>query len=130
LVQSGAQSFSEFHRVVVCPEMHEEQPGLFVQHVTVECGHRNPVLAKSLDDGIDFFRRQGLKLSLAGGAIGLVAALALSRAIRGLLYQTETGDMRIYLLTAVLLLFVTAVASYLPAAKAARTDPMKTFREV
>jgi putative ABC transport system permease protein len=73
---------------------------------------------------------QGMKLSIVGSAIGLVATSVLSRAIRGMLYQTQTIDMSIYLVTAVLLQLVTAVASYVPAAKAASTDPMKTLRGV
>ena len=73
---------------------------------------------------------EGMKLSLVGSAIGLVATLVLSHAIREMLYQTQIVDTPVYCLTAVLLFIVTAAASYVPAAKAARSDPMKTLRSV
>jgi predicted permease len=73
---------------------------------------------------------QGLKLAVIGCAIGLVTTFALSRAIAGMLYQTQTVNPAIYLLMCALLLVITAAASYLPAARAASTDPMKTLREI
>ena len=73
---------------------------------------------------------QGMKLSLIGSAIGVGATLLLSRTISGMLYQTNPIEPETYIFTAVLLLVVTAAASYLPANKAARTDPIKTLRSV
>src|SRR5271166_3368709 len=42
------QAFGELLRVVIRPEMHEEQPRLVVEHVVVECGNLDPVLAQCL----------------------------------------------------------------------------------
>jgi ABC-type antimicrobial peptide transport system permease subunit len=71
---------------------------------------------------------QGMKLALIGSAIGVGATLLLSRTISGMLYQTNPIEPETYILTALLLLVITAAASYLPANKAARTDPIKTLR--
>jgi ABC-type antimicrobial peptide transport system permease subunit len=72
---------------------------------------------------------RGLKLAFAGSAIGLVASLGLAHAIAGMLYKTETFEPVIYLSMFLLLLALTAAASYIPAARAAKTDPMKTFQD-
>src|SRR5262245_14168733 len=53
LVQRRAQARSQLPGIVIGPEMHEEQPGLLVQHMTVESRDFDPVLAEGLEDGSD-----------------------------------------------------------------------------
>ena len=43
LVESGTQTLGQFARLIIGPEVHEEQPRLFVQHVTVNGGHLDSV---------------------------------------------------------------------------------------
>src|SRR4051794_3766974 len=49
LVERGAQPLGELDSVVVCPEVHEDQPRLFAQHVTVDRRHLDAALPQLLD---------------------------------------------------------------------------------
>jgi len=66
----------------------------------------------------------GMKLIVAGLAIGLVAGTVLSRFLRGLLYQTTTNDPTTLVSTVALLAAVATVAIYLPARRASRLNPI------
>src|SRR5215470_19374108 len=54
LVQRRTQSLGELLGVVICPEMHEKYPWLLVKHVAVDGGNFDAVLAKCLNQRIDF----------------------------------------------------------------------------
>ena len=69
-----------------------------------------------------------LALIGAGVAIGLVAALALVRFISSLLYGVSSTDPAVYAGTAAILIAVGALASYLPARRASRVDPVVALR--
>ena len=71
-----------------------------------------------------FFRR-GAALAAIGSAIGLFVAWAAAGVLEALLFQTPSRDPRIFGLAAVVLAAVTLLASYLPARKAARLDPVR-----
>ncbi len=71
---------------------------------------------------------QGLKLVSAGIVIGLVAALALGRFIGSLLYGVKAHDPLTYTGVALLLILVALVACFIPARRAAKTDPMIALR--
>ena len=72
--------------------------------------------------------RQGITLTAVGAAIGLAAALGLSRLIASLLFDTSRLDPATYAGTTVLLVAVGLVACWIPAMRAARVDPMETLR--
>jgi putative ABC transport system permease protein len=71
---------------------------------------------------------QGLKLVSAGMGIGIVASLALGRFIGGLLYGVKAYDPLTYVSVALLLIFVTLAACFIPARRAAKTDTMIALR--
>jgi putative ABC transport system permease protein len=71
---------------------------------------------------------QGLKLALAGAAIGIVGALALTSLMQGLLFQVSPTDPITFISVAGLLTVVALAASYLPARRAMRIDPMIALR--
>ena len=73
--------------------------------------------------------RQGLWKGAAGVALGLVGALLLSRSMTSLLFNVKPTDPAVYALVALLLLGVALLASYLPARRAARIDPLVALRD-
>jgi ABC-type antimicrobial peptide transport system permease subunit len=70
---------------------------------------------------------QGLRLAVAGLAIGLVGALALSRILARFLYHVEPYDPLTMALVAVVLLLVAAVACVVPARNAVSLDPVSVL---
>jgi putative ABC transport system permease protein len=71
---------------------------------------------------------QGLKLALIGVALGLAAALALTRWMESLLFEVRPTDPLTLCLIAVVLLCVAFVACWVPARRAARVDPLLALR--
>jgi putative ABC transport system permease protein len=72
--------------------------------------------------------RQGIVATFAGVAIGIVAALALTRLLSSLLFGVTPGDWVTFLSVAVLLLVVAVVACLIPARRATRVDPIVALR--
>ena len=72
--------------------------------------------------------RQALLLSAAGAALGLAGGLLLARAMRSLLYGVGAGDPLTFGGVVVLFTLVAAAASWLPARRAVRMDPLTALR--
>jgi len=72
--------------------------------------------------------RQGMRLALIGIAIGLAAALALTRVMKNLLFEVGSTDPATFALIALLLVGVALIASYIPASRAAKVDPLQALR--
>jgi len=73
--------------------------------------------------------RRGAGLAGFGIAIGLWAAYALSRFMRGILYDVSATDVVTYLVVAALLAGCAMAASVLPARRAARLNPVRALRD-
>jgi predicted permease len=71
---------------------------------------------------------RGTTLTVIGTAIGIVGALALARLIESLLYQIPPRDPTTYLTVSLILGLVAIAASYVPAHRAAKVDPMVALR--
>jgi putative ABC transport system permease protein len=72
--------------------------------------------------------RQGLRLTSVGIGIGLAGAIALTRYMEGMLYGVTPLDRQTYVAVVALFAAVTSLASYLPARRATRIDPMTALR--
>lgn len=67
---------------------------------------------------------RGLRLSMSGLALGAMAALLLSRTLRGFLYGVNSHDPATFMMVAVVLVLVSLAASLLPARRATAADPI------
>ncbi len=72
--------------------------------------------------------RDGAKLTLVGVAIGIIAALALTRLMASLLFEVTPTDPTTFAAVAILLAVVAFAACYIPARRATRVDPMVALR--
>ncbi len=72
---------------------------------------------------------QGMRLALLGIGIGLVLALLLSQLIHSMLFNVSPTDPLTFVLIPLLLLGVTLVASWIPARRAMRVDPVVVLRQ-
>jgi putative ABC transport system permease protein len=73
--------------------------------------------------------RSGLGLALAGVALGLPAAFLLSRFVRGFVFGVAPTDPVSFTVVPIALVAIAALASWLPARRAGRADPMAVLRQ-
>jgi putative ABC transport system permease protein len=71
---------------------------------------------------------QGLGFASAGIALGLIAAVLVGDRIRGLLFEVDARDPATFVAVAVAIALVAVAASYVPARRAATTDPLVVLR--
>jgi ABC-type antimicrobial peptide transport system permease subunit len=72
--------------------------------------------------------RQGLELAIAGAAVGLVGALIVSHLMAGLLYGVSPTDPLTFIGVTLVLTAAALAASYIPAMRAMRVDPLTALR--
>jgi putative ABC transport system permease protein len=85
-------------------------------------------LGAQTGDVVRLILRRGMGLAMTGLVIGLAAALLLTRVLESLLYNVQPTDPVVFAGIAVGLVLVALLASWLPARRAARLDPIITLR--
>jgi ABC-type antimicrobial peptide transport system permease subunit len=98
-----------------------------VSQRTRELGIRM-ALGASRADVVRLVVMQGFRLTLMGVGLGLAASLAVTRLITSLLYNVSATDLVTFTVVPVLLAAAALGASYLPALRATRIDPMVALR--
>lgn len=94
---------------------------------TQEIGIRMAMGARRLDV-LRMVLRDGARMTLAGAAIGLIAALGLTRLLAGMLFGVTPTDPITFIAVAALLCGIALFACYVPARRAMRVDPMVALR--
>jgi ABC-type antimicrobial peptide transport system permease subunit len=95
---------------------------------TTEIGVRM-ALGASPSDLLRLIVGQGIRTAVGGTSVGLLAALLAARVLASLLYNVGTVDLWVELGIAVLTMLVAAIASYLPARRAIRMNPLSALRQ-
>lgn len=81
------------------------------------------------EDVLRLVLTQGMRLVLVGVGLGLVAALLLTRVLRSMLFNVSSTDPLTFAAISLVLLLVTLVATWLPARRATRVDPVVVLRD-
>jgi ABC-type antimicrobial peptide transport system permease subunit len=71
---------------------------------------------------------QSARLAVAGTVLGVLLALSLGRVMQKLIYGVSPADPVVLSVVVLLVLTVALIASYVPARRAARSDPMTSLR--
>ncbi len=85
-------------------------------------------LGAQTSDIMKMVLRQGLGVSLVGMGLGVLAALGLMRLLRSLLYEVATSDLGTFAIVLSTLFVVALLASYIPARRATKVDPLVALR--
>jgi ABC-type lipoprotein release transport system permease subunit len=72
--------------------------------------------------------RQSIGLAVAGIAVGLAGATAVTRLISGLLFELQPTDPMTYAFVAIMLLVLAGVACFIPATRALAIEPVEALR--
>ena len=73
--------------------------------------------------------RQGMELTVAGSILGLIGAAALTRVMASLLFGVSTTDLATFTAVPAILIATAMIASYIPALRATRVDPVVALRD-
>lgn len=98
-----------------------------VAHRTHEIGIRM-ALGAQMRDVMRLVLADGAKLAIISVVIGLLGAWAATRALRSLLYGVAATDAPTFIIVSLVLLGVAFIASWIPARRAARVDPVISLR--
>jgi putative ABC transport system permease protein len=71
---------------------------------------------------------QGLRLAVVGVALGLLASIAFTRLLKGLLFGISESDPATFAVIAVMLVAVALLACWIPARRATKVDPLEALR--
>jgi ABC-type antimicrobial peptide transport system permease subunit len=85
-------------------------------------------LGAARGDVLRIILRDALKMTAIGAAIGLVPALPLPRIFEALFFDLHLQEPRLYLFVPAVIFAVAMLATYIPARRATRVDPMMALR--
>ena len=94
---------------------------------THEFGIRMALGARALDV-LKLVLRRGLALTIAGVVIGLAGAFALTRLLASLLFEVKPTDAFTFAVVSLTLIAIALLASFIPAMRATKVDPLVALR--
>ncbi|HYM76862.1 MAG TPA: ABC transporter permease [Candidatus Dormibacteraeota bacterium] len=95
---------------------------------TYEIGIRMAMGARS-QDVLRMIFREGMRMAAIGAAIGLAMSAPLPKVFRAMFFDLHVNEPRLYFLVPLAVLAVAVLATYIPARRAARLDPMNALRQ-
>jgi len=95
---------------------------------THEIGIRIAIGARG-QDVLRMILGEGMRMTAVGAAVGLAMALPLPKVFAAMFFDMHVGEPRVYLLVPIAILAVAILATYIPARRAARVDPMSAMRQ-
>jgi len=95
---------------------------------THEIGIRMALGARS-QDVLRMVLAEGMKLTAIGGAVGLALALPLPKVFNAMFFDLHVSEPQVYFIVPIGILVVAMFATYVPARRAARVDPMNALRQ-
>ena len=72
--------------------------------------------------------KEALRLTALGVGLGLAGAWATTRVLRSLLFEVKSTDPATFICLSLLLALIALVASYIPAGRATKVDPLEALR--
>jgi ABC-type antimicrobial peptide transport system permease subunit len=72
---------------------------------------------------------QGMKMSAIGTAVGLVLALPLPKVFEAMFYGLHLSEPRLYIIVPIAIIAAAMLATYIPARRATRIDPMAALHQ-
>jgi ABC-type antimicrobial peptide transport system permease subunit len=85
-------------------------------------------LGAQAPDVLRLILQRGFVITMIGAGLGLLGALVLTRGMSGLLYGVTANDPWVFVGVALVLVGASLLASYIPARRATRIDPMRALR--
>ena len=98
-----------------------------VSQRTHEIGIRIALGARS-QDVLGMVLGQGVKMTAVGALVGLAMALPLPKVFGAIFFDLRVGEPRVYFIVPIAIFVVATLATYVPARRAAQTDPMSALR--
>ena len=95
---------------------------------THEIGIRMALGARS-QDVLRMVLGEGIKMAAMGGAVGIAMALPLPKLFGAMFFDLHISEPRVYFIVPIAILMVATLATYVPARRAARVDPMSALRQ-
>ncbi len=95
---------------------------------THEIGIRMAMGARS-QDVLRMIVREGMMMTVIGAAIGLAISLPLPRIFGSIFFNLNASEPRLYFVVPITIVTVAILATYIPARRAARVDPMNALRQ-
>ena len=83
---------------------------------------------KYASDVLGLVLKEALRLTAVGVGLGLIGAFAATRGLRSLLFEVKPADPATFICLSLLLTFVALLASYIPARRATKVDPLVALR--